>query len=678
MMKSNRQSGCVRTGLFSILMGVTGLGATTVHADVSMPAILTEHAVLQRSDHTRVWGKAGAGEKVKVEIGQVSGESAAAADGKWSVTLDLTKIGEGPFDLMVQGNNRLVVSDVLVGEVWLLGGQSNMAYALNRSSGGAEEIARSANRRLRQFTVGYNPAAEPQEKCKGSWMVADPANSGNFSAVGYYFAQDLQKSLNTPVGLVRSAWAGTAIMSWISDGGMTGEPELKQLDETAKQRVIDYPKQKQAFVSDIAEWENKTGRQDRTCDVPAFAEPAAVDADWKKVALHNTRFKTVGLPDAGALWLRKTVVLPANTPPSQSALSLIIGAFDRTYFNGKQIGETTEATCPGASALRYYKIPPDLYKQGENTIAIRIFTPTEGASFGSGYVDVGTSRIQLGEDWLAKSEYELPPLADKNYPQIPNAPGTIPSALYNGMINPLTPATLAGVIWYQGEQDTGRKAALYNKMLCALIADWRERFQAELHFCICQLPNNGKKTASVGNSNWAEIREAQRQALKVPGTSLITTIDVGEEDVHPPQKKPVGERLALAALTGVYGKSVASCGPLFESMRVEDDKAIISFRSVESGLVARPLPADYLPTYSAKQSVPLVRNSPDSQLEGFAIRGEDNKWVWAQAKIEGSTVVVWSPSVAKPVGVRYAWADNPTCNLYNGAGLPASPFQASK
>ncbi len=648
-------------------------------ADVTLPAIISDHMVLQRSNHTRVWGKSSPSEKVRLTLGELRSETVADEGGNWKIELDLSQAKEGPMAMVIEGTNKITVADVLVGEVWLCSGQSNMAYSLNRSTGGAEEIARSANPRLRQFTVSYNPISEPQEKCKGNWMVVDPTNAPNFSAVSYYFAKDLQKTMNTPVGIVRSAWAGTAIMSWISGISISGEPELNEMNEVAKKRVADYPQLKTSYVTDIAAWETRTNRQDRQGDVAAFAAPDIQDSDWKSVPLHNTKFKAIGLPDAGVVWLRKRIVLPANPVPGQTpTVSLIIGAFDQTYWNGKWIGGMTEATAPGPSALRVYKIPADAYKEGENVIAIRIYTPTEAASFGSGYLDIGTTRTQLAGDWLAKAEFELPPLTEKGYPELPGAPGISPSALYNGMIHPIIPYTFAGVVWYQGEQDSGRKGTQYLKMLKTLVSDWRARFGAPLHFSLCQLPNYGKKTSALGSSPWANIREAQRRALEIPGTSLVTLIDLGDEDVHPPDKKPVGERVAFSALAGVYGKEIASSGPVYESMKIDGNKAVISFRFADGGLVAKPLPSDYLPTYSAKVKVPLVRNSPDSELEGFSICGEDNKWVWAQAKIEGGTVVVSSPAVSKPVAVRYAWADNPTCNLYNGAGLPASPFQTDE
>ncbi len=666
-----------KRAIFSSAMIVSlGLCAAAARADITLPSLISNHAVLQRSEHTAIWGKAAAGEKVKVSLGGVQAETFAGSNGNWKVNLDLSRIGEGPFELIVEGTNRIVVPDVLIGEVWLCSGQSNMAYGLNRSTGGAEEIARSTNSRLRQFTVAYNPISEPQEKCKGAWMVADPTNTPNFSAVSYYFAKHLQKTMKTPVGIVRSAWAGTPIMTWISEISISAEPELKEMNELAKKRVVDYPKLKATYVSAIADWETKFQRHDHPGDPALFAAPGIHDDDWKKVVIHNTRFKAAGLPDAGAVWLRKTMRFPANPPPGQNpTISLIVGAFDQTYWNGKKIGEITEATAPGPNALRVYKIPPDIYQEGKNVIAIRVFTPTEAASFGSGYVDVGVARIPLTDEWLAKTEFELSPLADKAYPELPGAPGMSPGVLYNGMIHPITPCTFAGVVWYQGEQDSGRPGAQYQKMLKTLIEDWRARFGAQLHFCLCQLPNYGKKTGNPGSSTWANIREAQRQTLEIPGTSLATLIDLGDEDVHPPDKKPAGERMALSALGTVYRQTSPYCGPLYDAMKIDGNQAVLSFRLAESGLVAKPLPADYLPTYSATEKIPLVRNSPESELEGFSICGEDHQWRWAQARIEGHTVIVWSPTVSKPVAVRYAWADNPTCNLYNGAGLPASPFQ---
>jgi len=647
-------------------------------ADIKLPSIISDHMILQRSSHTSVWGKAAPSEKISLTLGDVRGQAVAGPDGNWKIVLDLSQSKEGPFDMVVEGVNKITVADVLVGEVWLCSGESNLVFSLARSTGGAEEAARSTNPRIRQFTVAYNPITEPQDQCKGAWMVADPTNSPGFTAIGYYFAKDLQKALKVPVGIVRSAWAGTVIRHWLSEAAFCAEPGLKEMSDLTMQQFADYPKLKKAYPPAILDWETKNNRKDRPADPATFAAPGIDESDWVKVAHLNSPFKAMGLPDAGAVWFRKKVILPSNISQNPF-ISLIVHSFDQTYLNGKKLGEITEATSLGLDTLRIYKIPPDAYKVGENILAIRVFTPTEAAAFGSAKIDVGLTTINLPGEWLAKTEFELPPLAAKDYPQLPKDPGMRPGALYNGMINPLTPCTFAGVVWYQGANDLGRTGSQYNLMLKTLIGDWRARFGSQLHFALCQLTNTGKKTSSLGSSNWANIREAQRRALDVPGTSLVNFIDLGEEDVHAPDnRKTAGERVALSALANVYGQKNPYSGPIYDSMKVDGNKAVISFRFVESGLVARPLPSDYLPTYSAKEKIPLVRNSPESELEGFSICGEENKWVWAQAKVDGETVIVWAPSVTKPVAVRYAWADNPTCNLYNSAGLPASPFQTGE
>ena len=267
--------------------------------------------------------------------------------------------------------------------------------------------------------------------------------------------------------------------------------------------------------------------------------------------------------------------------------------------------------------------------------------------------------------------------ARKALPTIPPNPGThsVPGRIFNGMIHPLMASAIRGVIWYQGEQDTGQPAG-YAKIFEALIRGWRTGWSSDFPFYFCQLPNCGAKKELPENSLWAQLREAQSKALSLPNTGQAVLIDLGEEDVHPIHKKEVGERLARLALARAYKQTVADSGPVCQSMKTEESRVRLTFLSAEGGLVAKPLPAQYQPTSMSPALKPLVRHSPDSELEGFAVCGENKKWVWAAAKIEGDAVVVWSPAVPKPVAVRYAWADNPTCNLYNGAGLPASPFQA--
>jgi sialate O-acetylesterase len=661
---------------------VSLLGATIMHAEVSLPSILSDHMILQRSATTAVWGKAAAGEKIKVSLGDIRAETTAASDGRWKVKLNLSSIAEGPFDMLVEGVNRLTVSDVLIGEVWLCSGQSNMAYTLDRSPDGAAEIARSANSRLRQFRVDTRSANEPLENCKGSWVVADPKTSAQFSAVGYYFAQDLQKSLNAPVGIVLSAWAGTVATAWTSEDTLNADPELKSILDRGRQQERDYPELKAAYPSDMAGWQSVYERADRPSNPASYTAVQIAEQDWKTVEL-PAKLKDLGLPDSGAVWFRKHVTLPAAP---HGNVTIDIGGprgFNTVYWNGEKLGEMTPATASGAVDSKRYPIPADKCKEGDNVIALRLFTPGEKSGFSwQPFVDIGTSRSLIATGWLAKPEFAFPELtaaARKDLPQIPSAPDTRSGGarLFNGMIAPLIPVSLAGVVWYQGEQDTGRSTALYQKMLSGLITDWRAKWGSELPFVICQLPNNGTKTADAGPSRWADIRQAQLQTTStLPVTAQTVLIDVGDENVHPPDKKPVGQRVALTALGMFYKKTVDYSGPVFQSLKADGGKLVLTFTHAERGLVAKPLPARYQPTALAPAIKDLILPSPGSPLQGFAVCGPDKKWAWADARIEGSTVVVSSPSVPKPVAVRYAWADNPTCNLYGASDLPASPFEA--
>ncbi|WP_162274702.1 sialate O-acetylesterase [Verrucomicrobium sp. GAS474] len=648
---------------------------------MTLPPVLSDHLVLQRSASTAVWGKAEPGEKVKVSLGEIRGEATTGADGRWKVALDLSSSKEGPFDLTVEGANRVTVSDVLVGEVWLCSGQSNMAYTLNRALGGAEEIAHSANPRLRQFRVDAKSAGEPAEECRGAWVAASPATAAAFSAVGYYFAKDLQKTLDAPVGIVLSAWAGTVATAWTSEESLQADPELKGILDHGLQQEAEYPQKKADYVARFPLWEAAQGRQDQAADPAPFLDDAASEQGWKKVSLPGNQ-RDLGLPDAGAVWFRRTVTLSAAG--AGGLLSLDVGGphdFDAIYWNGQKIGGMTEATAGGKSDTRRYLVPKELAREGANVLAIRLFTPTDKGGFSTApFLDIGTARTLLADGWQAKAEFELPPLTDtarQECPQVPGAPDArnVAGRLYNGMIAPLAQETLAGVVWYQGEQDTGRPRAQYLKMLQVLIGDWRRHWGRELPFVLCQLPNYGPKGETPAESRWAEIRQAQLEALALPKTAGVVLVDLGEKDVHPPDKRPVGERVALAALGGFYGKNLPFSGPVCQSATADGGNVILGFRFAEGGLAARPLPADYQPTYLAPERKPLVRHSPNGDLEGFALCGADRKWAWADARIEGETVVVSSPAVAKPVAVRYAWADNPTGNLYGASGLPASPFQ---
>lgn len=496
------QDRCVVSGFAfaALLFALPGLAV----ADIELPAIISDHMVLKKGPASRIWGKADSGETVTVTLGDRSAKIVAGADGKWSAALDLSSAQAGPFDLTVEGKNKVVVRDVLVGEVWLASGQSNMAFHLERQIGSAEEIANSENPALRQFQVTRAEPPQPADKGGGKWTVASPETSGTFSAVGYYFQKQLNKELGVPVGIISTGIGGSVCEAWISPQSIETDPHLKEVREASLQERLTATK-----------------------------------------AVFRSR--------------------------------------------------------------------------------------------------------------------------------------TEPSCLFNGMIHPILSYAINGVIWYQGETNVPR-AWQYRSAFQMLIHDWRAQWkQPDLPFYFCQLPNFKPKAAAPEESADAELRESQSLALKLPHTGQAVLIDIGEAaDIHPRNKKDVGDRLARIALANLHGKKIAFSGPVWQSMKIEDGRIRLTFAHTDGGLVAKPLPATYDVKTEKGVTAPLVRNSPNSELEGFAICGDDRKWVWADAKIDGDSVIVWSDQVPKPVAVRYAWAGNPTCNLCNGAGLPASPFRTDE
>lgn len=652
-------------------------------ADVQLPAIISDHMVLEKAARVPIWGTADPGEEVSVSLAGQTVKTTAGPDGKWRVNLNLSESAPGPLQMTVQGKNTLTIDDVLVGEVWVASGQSNMAWTLANTLGAAEEIARSANPHLRQFVVPRNPTKDPQDNCGGSWVTASPETAGAFTAVGYYFGKTLQKDLQTPVGLINTSVGGTPSEAWTSAEALDSVPELKAGKDRIHSIIQNHPELQKKWVQDFAAWLKKTDREDRpTADVSAFAAPDVSTDGWVPVKLPGS-LSGPGLPAAGAIWLRRTVDIPEKAAGSKMGLNLgAIQGFDSTYWNGHLIKHLTYDKYPGTGFLRRfgeYTIPGELVKAGPNTLAIRIYEPVNAPEFAN---PPKVGEISLAGQWLAKPEFALPAL-DKTAlaavpapPKNPPNPQNVPTYLFNGMIHPIVPYAISGVIWYQGESNAGR-AWQYRTAFPLMITDWRTQWnQGDFPFYFAQLANYQAKKDTPAESSWAELREAQSATLSLPHTGQAILIDIGESgDIHPRNKKDVGERLAKIALARDYGKSLPYSGPVFKSATVEDGKIRLSFSHTDGGLRAAPLPETYDVHTGSKKTAPLVRNSPASELEGFAICGEDRQWVWAEAKIDGETVLIWSDKIPAPVAVRYAWADNPTCNLVNGAGLPASPFR---
>ena len=656
-------------------------------ANVTLPAVFSEHAVLQKTGNAPVWGNADANEKVTVTLDKATASTVAGADGKWKVVLDLEAEGDGPYVLTVDGKNKLTVLDVLVGQVWFCSGQSNMHFPVQRSSTVAAEVSQPANPSLRYFEAGTVQALTPRDDVPGRWEIASPQKLPSFSAVAYYFGKALQNDLQKPVGLIASSLGGTPIEQWISEQGFDADPELKEDKDKVLSNYHSIQNSIQTSLASYQTWLDKYHRQDHP--LPAvltpYIEPNALTRDWKAVEFPGP-WSQSGLPASGAVWLRKKITIPPDL--DKKALQLKLGEChcDLTiYWNTTKIGQT-DAIHPDTSQDTW---STGLVQAGEATLTMRMHSSKDdlGILPGKSAFSLG-DKIPLAGEWLAKVEYELPPMDTEARASLPAPPRALPgglmppSLLFNGMIHPLIPYAVAGIVWYQGESNV-KRAYEYRKAFSLLIQDWRKRWgRGNIPFYYCQLANYTDEALAPGarnppiDSTWAELRESQSAVLSLPNTEQAVLIDLGEaKNIHPVDKVDVGKRIALIALNKVYSKPVICSGPIYGDMKVEEGKVRVAFKHTDGGLVAKPLPASYRPTSFSPDTVLLVRNSPHSQIEGFAICGEDRKWQWADASISGNDVIVENPGIPHPIAVRYAWADSPICNLYNGAGLPASPFR---
>ena len=608
--------------------------------------------VLQRDTKLRIWGWATAGEKITVRFLGAAYHSVSGADGSWSVMLPELKAG-GPHDMKIEGSNEITLHDILIGDVWVCSGQSNMELAMRSSrSIYGEEIANAENKFIRQFKVRpkYTFQGGLPDVASGSWQSANPETVLRFSAVAYFFAKDLYDRYKVPIGLINATLGGSRAESWMS------EDALKQFPN----HFEEYQKYKDStFIANIesedrkriAAWNTRARENDEGYADPqgSWCNPDFKATNWDEMEIpgHWANGK-LGVLN-GVVWIRKEVEISSSMTGIEGKLHLgnIVDA-DSTFINGAFVGATGNMYVP-----RDYKIPATLLKPGKNTIVVRIVNNTGKGGFvaGKAYrIIVGLDTINLSGGWKYKLGVKMEPLVGPTF--IMWKPG----GLFNGMISPLTPYTIKGVIWYQGESNVSR-AVEHRTLFPALLKNWRDKWQlGTLPFLYVQLPNYHEPQTEPSESSWAMFRESQLKALSQPNTGMAVTIDVGEwNDIHPLNKKDVGKRLALAAQHVVYGdKKIVYSGPLYQSMKVKGNKIILSFKNTGSGIVVKG----------------------DRPLKQFAIAGADKKFVWAKAVIRNNRVEVWSDEVTDPVAVRYAWADNPDgANLYNKEGLPASPFR---
>ncbi len=657
-----------------VLLTFLALILTAAHAAaaVRLPEIFAPGMVLQRSTATPVWGWSEPGTEVRVAVGSAAAETQVGPNGKWRVNLDVQSIGPGPHELKV---NEVTLSDVLVGEVWLCGGQSNMEYNLGSTLDAEAVIKASANPNIRQFHVPKRAEKTSADDIRGSWTEASPATSGKFSAVGYYFARELQRELGVPIGIIKASWGASACETWMSPEAISRLPELSAGARRMDEDFATYSSRREEFMRAFRAWLSASGHPE--------VQPWTVE---KVRALPDDKWMPVALPqqapttsEPGAIWFRRTVNIPAKAAHKPLGVTFgTIHMLEDFWWNGEKVGGTTLEKFETGRNARKYEVRGELVREGPNELLVRVWSPAMTPHFVVMEEFFKAGPFSLAGRWQMAREYthpapaEAPPEAPVELPAIQNAP----SRAFNGMIAPLVPFGLAGVIWYQGENNSSR-ASQYQAVFGGLINDWRRLWKRDdLPFFWCQLANFRKKNSAPSDSAWAELREAQTKTLSIPQTGQALTIDTGEAgDIHPRNKAVPGRRLADLALAQVYGRSRPVTGPAFGGVTFGEGVAVVHFRDTGGGLVAAPVPATQIITSIPHQVAPLHRNSPNSPLEGFALCGPDGAWQWADAVIDGDTVVAWNPNVPEPVAVRYAWADNPTANLRGENGLPAVPFR---
>lgn len=624
--------------------------ALNASAQVKLPRLIRDSMILQRDEKIKLWGWASANEKVNIRFNGKVYKTKADAGGNWVLQLPPTKAG-GPYTMDITASNKITLREILFGDVWFCSGQSNMVHQMNiHDVTYAREIAEANNPRIRQFWIPTmtNLQGPQADLPTGYWKPAAGEEVRPFSAVAYFFAKKIYEKYKVPVGIINASVGGTPIQAWTSEQGLK--------DFSAQITTIEKNKDT-AYINSL----NRRSAGNRP-SLPVDAGIAA-STKWFDPAYSPKGWRTINIPGYwedqgikdlnGIVWYRREITIPNSMAgkPAKVFLGRIVDS-DELYINGKQVGNTAYQY-----PQRRYSVPADLLKAGKNIFVVRV-TNNNGKG---GFVPDKPYCIFSGTDTVDLTGYWQYKVGSVFVPVSGGGPGggqsaqNQPAALYNAMVAPEINYNIKGFCWYQGEADTWQPKQ-YEKLLTALINDWRNKWQQDtLPFLIVQLPGFMDYNYLPAESNWAGLRESQLKTLSVPNTGMAVAIDLGEwNDIHPDNKKDVGERLALAALKLAYKENIVYSGPIYESSAIEGKQIVISFTHTGSGLMT----------------------NDGEQPSSFAIAGADKKFVWASAKIEGNKVIVWNDTVSEPKYVRYAWADNPLDpNLYNKEGLPASPFR---
>jgi len=628
-----------------------------VQAKIILPSVFSDNMVLQQKTNAAIWGKTDAGKAVKITVSwnKINYGAIADANGNWKIKVGTPGFG-GPYTITISDGEALVLNNVLIGDVWICSGQSNMEMPLagwGKILNYEKEIADAKFPNIRLLQADHITSNVPLNDAKvanGGWQECNPKYVAGFSSTAYFFARQVYEKTKIPIGLIHTSWGGTIAEAWTSAESLKKMPDFAAAVDKI-QKSVKNPSPL-TYEEKVKNWVKSTNEKDSGY-LNGQAKWAVADINgWQKMAI-PTLWEDAALKNFdGIVWFIKKVNIPENWKKNGAKLNLgTIDDNDITFVNGVKVGETE-----GYNVGRTYTLPADLLKTGENTIAVRVFDTGGGGGIYGEAKDLNLNnasgeQIALTGDWSYKIGLDLKKAEAKPFEE--NGPNR-PTVLYNAMMHPYIQFAIKGAIWYQGESNADR-AYQYRELFPTMIKDWRQKWgQGDFPFYFVQLANFMQADQAPVESAWAELREAQQKTLALPNTGMATIIDIGEaKDIHPKNKQEVGRRLGLIALAKTYGQKINYSGPVYQLQKAEGKQITLTFSNTENGLKA----------------------GDGAELKGFAIAGADKKFYWAKAIIKGNQVVVSSSEVANPVAVRYAWGNNPVCNLVSNDGLPGSPFR---
>ena len=640
----------------TLLMLMLIIAAADLTAEVKLPKVIGSNMVLQRNREVSIWGWADAREKVTVAFNGQEAQVRAGKDGTWMVVLQPMQAG-GPFEMVIEGKNTITLQNILVGDVWVCSGQSNMEWSVQNSDNPETEIAAAVHPEIRLFTVPKNIQFMPADDIpSGEWSVCSPETIPGFSAVGYFFGREVHRETGVPVGLISSNWGGTNVETWTSREMSQTDPVMRDAVATIEnvspeELQARVQRERKEFIASLGGLEAGIVN-----DEPVWANPSLDLSAWKEMKVPGV-WEDAGLGGLdGVVWYRRTITLSEEQANQDALLKLgPIDDSDRTWINGQEVGSTMEAY----ATEREYKIAAAVLTPGVNTVVVRIEDYRGNGGFW-GSPDAMVLQSSAGNTSLSGTWKYRVSSADFSVNTANNiSPNSKPTLLFNGMIHPLLNFEVLGAVWYQGESNAGQ-AYRYRTLFPNLIKDWRNHWNnPDLGFYFVQLANFRAAKDQPAESDWAELREAQTMTLELPHTGMAVAIDIGEaDDIHPRNKQDVGKRLARAALHDTYGKDIAWSGPVLQKFTIDGPTVVLQFDPMDSELVVR---------------------DRYGYVKGFAIAGADRVFHWAKGVQYGNNIYLRSDAVDAPVAVRYAWADNPDdANIYNAEGLPAIPFRTDE